>query len=321
MKHFLRIAALLALFLPSGVEAATKFAYCASSPCTWDSTNTPNIWFTATNGGGSATAAPTSIDVATFDGNSCAGNTIACTFNVGATINGTSNTLQQIILGACTGTTTGCTINFASGNPSIILTSQNGISVTGTGTRVVNLGTGTFTVTGVGGNLWDATTTTGMTLTAGSSTIVHAPSGVGNQSNFIGGGLTTYGTFTVSARTTGSETTITGANTFVNLNVSGAVKLNIPGALTTTVTGSIAITGTSSGLVYISPNATNPATLGTLALSGASGLSSTTWAAFKQVTVTGGTISGTAIFDLGANTSITPSAPAAGGSGGKIIGG
>jgi hypothetical protein len=79
-----------------------------------------------------------------------------------------------------------------------------------TNTRAILLGSGTHTFSGAAP--WDITTTTGMTLTCGTSTIVCS----GNSAlTFAGGGLTYYNVSFTSTVVT--NTSINGANTYNNL--------------------------------------------------------------------------------------------------------
>lgn len=114
------------------------------------------------------------------------------------------------------------------GNIGITLTNgslnSNGQTVTGSlsssnsNTRVLTLGATTWNlnVFGVAG-IWDIGTSTGMTLSAASSTIV-IPQTTGSNAIFNGGGLT-YGTVTSTASTVGIMT-FTGANTYGTLTTS-----------------------------------------------------------------------------------------------------
>ncbi len=111
---------------------------------------------------------------------------------------------------------------------------------------------------------WDITTPTGMTLSAGSSTIT--VSATSQNDTFNGGGLT-YGTLTHSTLTTGSLT-LTDANTFstMTLAVAGSTKTAtsgyiFPSGVTTTVTG----TFTSTGNTLLLRNFLYSSTLGTAA--------------------------------------------------------
>ena len=123
--------------------------------------------------------------------------------------------------------------------PGAIVSLQNALSLTGTliltngtlttngyavttgtfssnnsNTRVLNLGASTVTISGTG-TFWDITTSTGMTLNAGTSSLLFT----GNSAviTFAGGGLTYYN---VTFGATFYNTTITGVNTFNNFTVT-----------------------------------------------------------------------------------------------------
>jgi hypothetical protein len=316
MKHFLRIAALLALFaFPSGAEAAARFAVCTVT-CTWDSTSTA-MWC-ATDTGCTGASAPAAADTVTFNANTCVGG-VTCTITVAATING-SNTIASITMGACTASTTGCILDFSVNNPSVTLTS--GFSVTGTGTRALLLGTGTFTTTATAGNIsFDCTTSTNMTLTSGSeSWVIPAPSSAGGGMTFAGGGncgnATGYGNLTINSRTNGVQFAIAGANKFASVTINGPVTVNFAAAVTTTITGALTITGTSTGLVslYTVANSSSVATVSV-------GSASIAWAAIRAITFSGTAVNPTSSFDLGAVNLNGGSFSAPTTSGGGIIGG
>src|SRR5216684_6823753 len=142
---------------------------------TWDNATTTN-WSLSTGGAGGA-AVPAAADTVTFDASSGAGT---CT--VAATING-SNTIVSLTCGAM-----GMTLDFSVNNPSVTMVTM---SISGAGTRTVKLGSGTFTLTSNNtSNMFDASTITGLTLTAGTSTINFAPSSAPNGSwGLASGGL------------------------------------------------------------------------------------------------------------------------------------
>lgn len=118
------------------------------------------------------------------------------------------------------------------------------LSSNNSNTRSLTLGATTWTIpANQGGTVWDIGTSTGMTLSAASSTITSATTT--NSQAFSGGGLT-YGTVSFTALTTGTVT-INGANT------EGTLTLN-QGASTTgsyligadqTVTGTFTSNGNS----------------------------------------------------------------------------
>jgi len=303
MKQFLRLAAFLATF---GFVPLANAATCfwVGGTGSWSTANAAS-WSSGTGGAGSTCAATGGIpkqaaDVATFDGASGGG-----TVTVDSTLNGV--TLTQITAGAFTGT-----LDFSANNPSMTLTAS--FSITGAGTRTINLGSGTFTLPATNANNWDATTVTGLTFNAGTSTILIPNGANGNAATFVGGGLT-YSTLSLGARASGSGVSISGNNTFATLLVAGPININLTGGATQTITNAIAWNGSSSALIAIFCSS---ATKGTLAVAVGS---VTSWSALKNITFTGTTVAATSSFDLGGNTGVTITAPSGGGGGGRIIGG
>jgi collagen type VII alpha len=115
-------------------------------------------------------------------------------------------------------------------------------------TRTVNLGSGTWTLTG-SGTVWSFATAA-MTLTAGTSTIALTASNASRT--FIGGSLT-YATlrYDVASPSQGALV-ITGANTFANMIVGDGRTLTLPSGSTTTVTSSLSLSGTAYvGYLYL----------------------------------------------------------------------
>lgn len=98
-------------------------------------------------------------------------------------------------------------------------------------TRALDLGTGTHTLSAAA-SAWDIGTSTGMTLTPGTSTIVLSDA----AADFLGGGLTYYD---LRFSTAGGTVVITGSNTFhgIATPVPGtAMTLNMTAGTTTHVT-------------------------------------------------------------------------------------
>ena len=302
----------IAFFALDFAHAANKFAFCTTA-CTWDTTNTPNIWFTATGGGGSPTTIPGSGDFAIFDGATCAGG-LTCTITAGTDISGT--TLLGFTAGACTASTTGCILDFSVNNPSFTLTNVSSFS--GTGTRKFLFGTGTWTFTSTSqGTLYDLTTTTNLDATSVlTNTIIYS----GNSTvlrTFAGGGRT-YGTFSILANTARHGIVISGANTFGTLSIANGTWVQIPAGATTTISNAPTITGTSALPVSFQSSNIN---VGVATISVSSGTVAFDYTAFFGITGTGGaTFTATNSYDLGRNTNIGFPAWSAGG-GGRIIGG
>lgn len=264
---------------------------------TWDTTTTAN-WST-TSGGSSGASVPGSADVAIFDGGS------------GAAVITASSSLNGITLAGITLTGTGNFIGTLDLSGSTGFTIAGTFSISGSGVRVVTLGSGTFHCKGSNSNCWDATTTTGLTFSGASSTIIIDNGSANTSSTFVGGGLA-YGTITVSARTVNQAVNFTGANTIGTLNLAGPLRISIAAS---TITNIGTITGSSTALIYWGPSSSTAIPV-TLTLTN-SGLAS--WVAFANSTFATGTLTATNSFDLGGNSgTLSISGPTVGGGG--IIG-
>ncbi len=181
-------------------------------------------------------------------------------------------------------------------------------------TRSLTLGTTTWILPSNQATPWNIATSTGMTLSAASSTITLGNATI--SSTFAGGGLT-YGTFTSTALTT-ATTTFTGANTFgtLTLSMAGTTKNTtsgyvFPAGVTTTVTG----TFTAAGNNLILRNFLYSSTLGTAATisAGTFTISNTDLRDITKAGAGSGVISATSSStgngDCGGNTGWTFQAP------------
>ncbi|WP_156795569.1 hypothetical protein [Bradyrhizobium icense] len=269
---------------------------------TWNDSSTAN--WSATSGGASGASVPSSADTVTFDGSSGGG-----TVTVAATINA-SNTIQSLVCGAFTGT-----LDFATNNPNITfnLSSSPNFSISGTGTRTINLGSGTFTLVGNNGSVFDAATTTNLTFNAGTSTIQINNPANGNSATFAGGGLT-YNIVTFGARSGGSQISISGNNTFAALNLNPPTFLTFGNGSAQGVTAPLAWNGSSSAQFNISSGADTKATINCAVGSVIS------WALIRGMAFAGTTVPATNSFDLKNNSGVTITAPG-GTAAAKVIGG
>jgi hypothetical protein len=128
-------------------------------------------------------------------------------------------------------------------------------SISGSTARNITMGTGTWTLNGTN-NVWNATTTTNLTLnTTGSTIAVTSPKYL--KKTFIGGNLT-YGTLNINTTFGYVDLTLTGSNTFTTISSTGPNKylLTLPdGGATTATNFSLneagAIRSSSSGLSAI----------------------------------------------------------------------
>jgi len=303
----LGVASWLLLTLALIVDANAASRFWVGGTGTWDAADTTH--WAATSGGAGGQTVPGSADTVTFDGSSGGGT---------VTVN-TTVTVQSITMGAFTGT-----LDFSANNNNVTLSGSGGVSFSGTGsgTRTLNMGNGTWTLTvtataGNSCNPWNVATTTGLTFNANSSTIVISGSSAGVK-NFQGGGLT-YNTVTIAANAGGGPTSISGANTFANLNVTGPNLIVISSAATQTITNAFTWAGSSSAPIWVGPSSSlTSGAVGTISV--ASGAPTMSWAAVSHVTFTGGaTFTATNSLDLGGNTGVTITPPSSGG--GRIIGG
>lgn len=133
------------------------------------------------------------------------------------------------------------------------------VSVTGTVTRTLTLGSSTVSLGGVG-TIWNATTTTGLTLTSTGSTIVSTVVSATGRT-IIGGGLK-YGALTYTVAGSTGSLTLIGSNYFSAINFTdstNARSLLLTSGTMTTV-GTLSATGASGRLISI-----NAVTSGTAA--------------------------------------------------------
>lgn len=156
---------------------------------------------------------------------------------------------------------------------------------TTTATRSLTMGAGTWNVTGTGaGSIWNASPSTGLTLSAALSTIVF-PS-TSNSHTFAGGSLT-YGTFSYIASGSTGSLLISGSNTFTNINfydASNPRTLTFTAGTTNTVTGNFNVQGTAGNLITIASS--TPGSQATL--SKASGVVSADYLSLQDSAATGG---------------------------------
>lgn len=292
-------------FIDDGLTLHNASRFWVGGTGTWDGSATTH--WAATTGGGSGASVPGSADTVTLDGSSGGGT---CTVN-------TTVTVQSITCGAFTGT-----LSFSANNNNVTLSAVTGMNCSGSGTRTINLGNGTWLLTTNSNNStpWNFAVVTGLTLNANSSTIEY--SGVlSGILNFQGGGKT-YNNLTLDANASGGSVTVLGNNVFATvtctdcglilnatqtittLTITGKSFLNLPFGTTTITT--LSINGSASFLIGV-----DAGTAGSSAtLSVASGSPSLLWTAFRDIVCTGGaTFNATKSFDLGHNSGITITPP------------
>jgi hypothetical protein len=277
-------------FTASGLDgtmtlAGTSIGLTVSGSLTFQATN-----FTRTYTGTTTFNATTTGKTATTNG---------VAFGAGVTFNGVGGgwTLGSALTTTGTLTVTNGTFDTSSaGNYSVI---ADAFSSSNSNTRTINLNASTVTVS-TGGTAWAMTTSTNATLNAGTSTInLSSASAI-----FAGGGLTYYNVaFTSSAITTAS---ITGANTFNNLSITGRTTVNIT---TLTISANQTINGTftvSAGTASAYRTMITSDTIGTTRTLTCAAVSFTD-TDFRDITIAGAAspASGTRLGDCKGNSGIT----------------
>lgn len=306
MKKYLFLIALwLAFLVPTNAFAFACFWVGGTG--TWDSSS---ITHWAPSSGGAATgcatsnAAPAAGDTVTFDASSGGG-----TVTPNGTVAGIAFT--SITAGAFTGT-----LAFNTNNPNMTFGS---VSFGGSGTRTINMGSGTWTITGTSGTIFDVNVQTNCTSCVYSNASFVFSGNSAARAISSGSGLS-FGPATINANSTKGYISISGGggSTWASVTVGSGNTLAFGQGVTHTITGALTMTGTSSapvGLQSFSPGSG----VTTVSVGSASTIN---WGTVLRVTKSGaGSITATNSFDAGGNTSVTITAPSAGGGGGRIIGG
>lgn len=259
---------------------------------TWDSTSTTH-WSTS-DGGTAGASAPANGDDIYFTGSSGGG-----TVSVSGTISGLS--LLSIDATDFTGT-----INFASGNPNLTITGQ--FKCSGSATKTISLGSGTFSLTAASGTPWDFFSASNLTLNAGTSTVqFNATTPSGNRV-FNSGGKT-YNNLVFSAGS--SSKYLIDFNPFgpdfscANLTFTNLQNVILFGN-TITISGTLTYAGASSS----APSVLTGFNPSTLSVGGSSTLSNLV---IQNITKAGaGSITANNSYNAGGNTGLTvnnPSSP------------
>jgi Bacterial Ig domain/Putative peptidoglycan binding domain len=164
------------------------------------------------------------------------------------------------------------------------VTLASNFTSTGTKTRAVTMGSGTWQIGATSGNAWNVAST-GMTLTSTGSTIRIDSSAPSGTRTFVGAGLT-YNNFEWGAEGAPATLAITGADTFNDFKVdadTAARTLTLPASSTTTVTTN-ELNGSSGNLLTL--DSSTPGTRATI--SQASGIVADTYLSIQDCAATGG---------------------------------
>ena len=216
-------------------------------------------------------------------------------------------------MGAFTGT-----LDFAANDNNVTLAT---FSNSGTSTRTLNMGDGTWTITTPSGTPWDQGTITGLTFASNASTLVIAPSSARTaQALVILGASLTYNAITISdfavAATVERDPVIFAStnNVITTFSITNSYYIRFAGNTTTTITNGFNYSGSLGNALTIGSSDVN--NVATVSVGGAVTLS---WAAIQNITKAGaGSITATNSLDQGGNTGVTISAP---GGGARIFGG
>lgn len=261
---------------------------------TWD--NTDDTHWSLTTGGANNTTHPTSADTATLDASS-GGGTVTVNANLDIT---------TLTMSAFTGT-----LDFAANDNNITL--QTFVN-NGSGTRTLNMGDGTWTVTGTTATVWNQGTTTNLTFAPGASTIL-LTGNVAALRTFSPGNLA-YNIISIGANTSAGSIsfgTNTVTSTIATLNVAAPNSFSFAGGSTVVITNAFNFVGTPGLPIEVY----NTAPQLTATVSTASGSPTMSWAYIRGMTFSGGaTFMATNSLNGGSNSGITITPPILG-----IVGG
>lgn len=216
----------------------------------WDTVTTTH--WSDTSGGSGGFSVPTSGDNVTLDASSGGG---VVTMIISPTVN-------LLLCGSFTGTLD------ANGNSPTL----SSFRPTGTGTRTINLGSGTWTITG---SLWDFSITTNATLNASTSTILMTSA----SCIFRGGGLIYHDLYFNGIA---ANTVVEGNNTFSDIKTDAGRAISFKGGTTTTVS-TFTMNGTPGNLIGL-----NISDSGIFTLSKSSGTVTVNYCDIRNSTATGG---------------------------------
>lgn len=178
----------------------------------------------------------------------------------GVVINSPGNTVQlasaydqTAVTGGGTFTLTAGTFDAATYNVSL-----RSFASSGTLTRTLNMGSGTWTLA-TNGTIWNVTST-GLTFNKGTADIVLSDTSTSART-FTGGGFG-YNKLTIGGATGVSTLTISGDNTFTELASTKTVAHTISLTTTTQTVGAFTVTGTPGNVVSITgSSAASPSSL------------------------------------------------------------
>lgn len=193
------------------------------------------------------------------------------------------------------------------------------VSSNNSNTRTMTMGSGTWTLAGFNGNLWDYTTTTGLTHTPTAAPIIWNINNPNGGSTFVSGGKS-YGPLTINGNVSGgtqnSRSLGSGSPTFAALTINSSCYLNLSNTIT--ITGALTINGSAFNSMVQMQGPSGAVTV-TFNLGAASAAA---WAYFNNITVTGaGALTTTNCLAISStsNSGFVVNGPSAGGGGSQKV--
>jgi hypothetical protein len=186
---------------------------------TWNSTNTTN-WSTTSGGAGGASA-PVAADTVIFDANSGTGT---CTTEATATATTATLNSANLVLSLGTNLTLSGAFTLTSGVLSLTGNSGNwnltclSFASSGVGTRSIDFGTGTITLTGNNATIWNTSTSSGFTY-------IGTPKIISNYSGAVGTRTIVAGTSSGGTETNTPSFYITAGTDIVSITHALTIDL------------------------------------------------------------------------------------------------
>lgn len=295
----MRAARFLAALFVGLVWAGSAWATCGdgASTCFWvggtgnmdfatDATHWSNVTgVTASNcGAGSSPCEPVAGDSITCDANSGGGGA--------GTITGTANTpaLNVVTWGACSVGT----IDFSANNNNL---TAKVLSLTGSTTRTIKMGSGTWTINGTTGTVVDCTTTTNLTLTPGTSNLLVSSTPTALRNIAGCGTAKPFNTLTIASGASQFPVSVTANLAAQTVVFTAPLSINVVSANTLQSNGAPTWNGSSSNQIYLFA-----ATAGTAATVHLGAATTASWMAIKDITFNTSSFTCTTCFDLKNNT-------------------
>ncbi len=275
------------LFLCVAIPANAATCFWVGGTGTWDNATDGAHWANSTGGSASSCAATGGVpknagDVAAFD------------FNSGG---GTVTNNVNLNIGAISMGSFGGTLDFATNNKTVTLSS---FANSGNAARTLNMGSGTWTITGTSGIIWDQNVVLGLTFNPNTSNLVFSATSASTRTMTPGGGSILYKTVTIAANSAGGIFLFNGSLNTDIWNVVGpeAIQISVAGLNANT----LGFTGTSGGNIFLFTS--TPGSTGSLAVP--SGTQSMAFVGARDIVFGGGaTFNLTCSLDLGHNSGAT----------------